>query len=180
MLASFDADDRGADAVGVVPGAVPHPRRGGAAARPARVARAGDRARRRRRLRREDAGRTARRCCWRGWPGGSRRPREVGGHPERGHDHHQPRARHRCARASWRSTPRGASSALRARIASPLGASLMNAAAGLAVEPRALPARRLRGAELRHRGDAARSPPRRRWPPTAAPGGPRRASSSSA
>ena len=36
VLASFDTAARGADALGVVPGAVPHPRRGGASARDVR------------------------------------------------------------------------------------------------------------------------------------------------
>ena len=41
---------------------------------------------------------------------------------------------------------------LRARIISPLGAHAHERGRGLAVEPRALPARRLRGPELRHHG----------------------------
>ena len=63
---------------------------------------------------------------------------------------------------------------LRARITSPLGSSLMNAAAGTAVESRAAPARRLRRAEPATSRSPARSPPPRRSRPIAGRAGRRR------
>ena len=116
VLATFDRFDRRADHVGLLPGPVPHPRRGRAAARAAGEPRARHRPRRGRRLRGEDRplprGRAA------GLAGARARPaREVGRDAPRGPGHDQPgarlglrgragagraRAHHRAARADHR------------------------------------------------------------------------------
>ena len=82
----------------------------------------------------------------------ARPPRQVGVDAPRGPGDDQPGARLRLRGRAGAGRGRAHHRPPRARSPSPLGASAHVRGAGLAVESRALPARRLRGPELRHHG----------------------------